>query len=93
MEITEYIESRAVDPGLRQMLEAFEGDDATLVSLLIRELRPSANSLRGLLSLATEVAKRDSRSLRDVFSHSDVQEVFEEENLNRKKTATTSSFS
>jgi hypothetical protein len=59
--------------------------DETVVNRLIAELRPSENTWRALLGLATEIAKRDKRSLASVLLDGEVEAIRCSQTVSRKE--------
>ena len=74
-EISAYIERRSISGELLVVLEGLSELDRGVFSLLLGELDPSANMLRGIYRLVNESAKRDGVSMASVFSDVDCESL------------------
>ena len=70
-ELQQYIAERQISGVLAEQLLALSGESAARVGVLCRELQPSANTLRGFLSLAEQIAARDKSTVAAVFAEFD----------------------
>lgn len=59
--------------------------DETVVNRLVAELCPSDNTLRTVLGLATEIAKRDKRSLASVLLDGEIEAIRCSQTVSRKE--------
>ncbi len=84
MDFANYIQEKRVSGELLEILKTLNPADSTAVALLIQELSPSANTLRGLLQMAQEIAGRDAKSLSEILGDSKLLAVLEHEKISRK---------
>jgi len=82
--IERYIEDRHLETYFASLLRSFDLQTLDLVCKLIGQLAPSGNALKGLISLADEIALRDGKSLKDIFSDEELLEILGAEKLGRK---------
>lgn len=81
-----YIEERQISDSLEDELLGFQGAERDIVCALITFLRPSANTLRELLNLISEICQRDGLSWTDLFSDPVAHTVIDEQvKLNGKE--------
>ena len=85
MVLNTFIMEKRVSGELLDFLSALGEADKSSVSSLIREINPSANTLRNLLQLAEEVAVRDDKPLHLVLGHTEIQNILLQEKLSRKE--------
>jgi hypothetical protein len=67
-----FLQERQVEGEFRAQLLALDAEAQAVVGRLVSVLAPSANALRELLSMATEVAARDKATLQDVLSEREI---------------------
>jgi hypothetical protein len=82
--IERYIEERHLETSFGGLLRSFDLQTVDLICKLIRQLAPSGNALKGLIGLADEIALRDGKSLKDIFSDEELLEILGTEILGRK---------
>lgn len=83
--IKTFIEERQVDSPLRERLESFSGSDLSAVERLISEIRPSANTMRDILTITDEICARDRRLFADILAGADFESILAAESLPRKE--------
>ncbi len=69
---------------LRDRILKLDTKDQQALSSILEESHPSANTLRDILRLASEVAARDKISLAEVFTQESVSLLLGREGLSRK---------
>lgn len=67
-----FLQDRQVEGEFRAQLLALDAGTQAAVGQLVSVLAPSANALRELLSMATDVAARDRVTLQDVLSEREI---------------------
>lgn len=81
----EFIKERHLDISFLAKLESFDAPVRNLLSLIMSELKPSANALIGLLDLAEEIVQREKCDLVQVLLSEQFAEAMSLEGLPRKE--------
>jgi len=81
----EFVNERHLDKCFLTKLESFDASVRNVLSLIMSELRPSANALSGLLDLADEIVQREKCEPSHVFLSVQFSEAMALEGLQRKE--------
>lgn len=83
--IDEYISTHRVTGLLLKQLQGLDVKDAAAIADVIIKLSPSANTLRDLMTLLSEICARDGISLDSVIANEEVQDIWVREGVARKE--------
>ena len=82
--IINFLETQTFDSKLNSLLESLDECNLSGVAKLIHSLKPSANTLKEILTLASEIAKRDDCDLGAVLLSTEFTTLLEKPKLSRK---------
>lgn len=80
-----YIEEKRVSGVLLERLQGLQERDQGALISLVEAINPSANTLRGLLTLVDETCAREQKELSQILASPEVASVLEENGLSRKE--------
>jgi len=82
--LEKYIVDRRVDEAFADRLRSLSSEDLTAVNNLISIIKPSANSLRGIMRLLEEIAHRDSKGIAQLLSEASISDLLSVGNVKGK---------